>query len=150
MGAAPSKPAATVRAPVASTSASTRESQDTIFDEKQSFSPPKSSDGSLTVDNISAWESTVSGPVHTLARTVMPHSPITSLQRRQAEIKDFHVFNTEVPFKTSPVANQRYTGRCWLFASTNVLRYSVMQKAGLKEFELSQVSSGVDGDFFGD
>lgn len=153
MGTTPSKPLAStpVRRPVASTASSvTQNSEETAFSEKRSYldsvrpyegpsSGPKSANGSLTVDNISAWESTASGPVHTLARTMMPHSPITSLQRRQVLINDIHVFNNDIKFKTSPIANQRDTGRCWLFASTNVLRYSVMRNAGLSEFQLSQV-----------
>lgn len=156
MGATPSKPATAVHAPVASIPATTRESRETVFNEKQAYlesvhpscSKPKSVDGSLTLDNISAWEATASSPVHTLARTMMPHSPITSLQRREVQINDIHVFNTDIQFKTSPIANQRDTGRCWLFASTNVLRYSVMQRAGLKEFQLSQVSRGLAGSSF--
>jgi aminopeptidase C len=32
----------------------------------------------------------------------------------------------------------RASGRCWLFATTNVLRYNIMKKLNLKEFELSQ------------
>ncbi|KZP16699.1 peptidase C1B, bleomycin hydrolase [Athelia psychrophila] len=153
MGATPSKPttSTTFRTPAASPPAGvTRDSsQDAAFDEKRAYldrahpctspcSKPKSANGSLTLDNISAWESTASGPVHTLARTMMPHSPITSLQRRQVLIDDIHVYNTDIQFKTSPIANQRETGRCWLFASTNVLRYSVMRRAGLSEFQLSQ------------
>lgn len=51
---------------------------------------------------------------------------------------------TEVPphysveLKTLPVANQRQSGRCWIFAGLNVLREIVAKKCGLKKFELSQ------------
>lgn len=30
-------------------------------------------------------------------------------------------------------------GRCWLFASTNVVRYTATQGLGMADFELSQV-----------
>ena len=53
-------------------------------------------------------------------------------------IKDQQIFNTEVGFKTSPTTNQKASGRCWLFATTNVLRYTFAQKLNIKEFELSQ------------
>jgi bleomycin hydrolase len=49
------------------------------------------------------------------------------------------VFNLTLPYTTTPVTNQRSSGRCWLFASTNVVRYTVAQKLGVADFELSQV-----------
>ena len=36
------------------------------------------------------------------------------------------------------VANQKKSGRCWLFAALNVMRAEVMEKLGLENFELSQ------------
>jgi len=36
------------------------------------------------------------------------------------------------------VTNQQKSGRCWLFAGTNVLRYEAMKKMNVKKFELSQ------------
>lgn len=100
---------------------------------------PKSVDGSIGISNLESWEDSTSSPVHTLARTVLSRTDLSALQRREAHILDTHVFNTEIDFKTGPIANQKQSGRCWLFASTNVLRYSVMRKLNLSEFELSQV-----------
>lgn len=62
-----------------------------------------------------------------------------SLLSRAAKIADAHVFNNLIDFKTNPRTNQKSSGRCWLFATTNVLRYEVMKKLNLSEFELSQV-----------
>ena len=100
---------------------------------------PKSVDGSIRIGNLESWEDSASSPVHTLARTVLSRTDLSALQRREAHVIDTHVFNTEIDFKTGPIANQKQSGRCWLFASTNVLRYSVMRKLNLSEFELSQV-----------
>lgn len=36
------------------------------------------------------------------------------------------------------VANQKKSGRCWLFAALNLLRVGVKENLGVKEFELSQ------------
>ncbi|MGH3470624.1 MAG: aminopeptidase C [Nocardioidaceae bacterium] len=36
------------------------------------------------------------------------------------------------------VTNQEKSGRCWLFAGTNLLRTGIAQKLGVKDFELSQ------------
>jgi bleomycin hydrolase len=53
-------------------------------------------------------------------------------------ISDTQTFNTRIPLEGSPITNQRSSGRCWLFASTNVFRVAIMQRYGLKSFELSQ------------
>lgn len=36
------------------------------------------------------------------------------------------------------MTNQASSGRCWLFATTNVLRYNVVEKCNLSSFQLSQ------------
>lgn len=36
------------------------------------------------------------------------------------------------------VTNQRSSGRCWIFAATNVFRVAIQQKYKIKDFELSQ------------
>lgn len=53
-------------------------------------------------------------------------------------ITDTQVFNVSIPLEGAPVTNQRKSGRCWLFAATNVFRIALMKKYHLKEFELSQ------------
>lgn len=102
---------------------------------------PLAADGSISLSNIDAWESTASAdPKIQLARTILPHSNIKStLTSRPATVAIPHIFNHEVEFKSGPVTNQKSSGRCWLFATTNVVRYEVMKKLKLKEFQLSQV-----------
>ncbi|KAI0949686.1 hypothetical protein AcW1_009219 [Taiwanofungus camphoratus] len=99
-----------------------------------------SEDGSLSLANIESWEEEVSSqPKLQLARTILNHTNIKStLMSRSAQIADAHVFNTEVDFKTGPITNQKSSGRCWLFATTNVLRYNIMKKLNLDDFQLSQ------------
>lgn len=103
---------------------------------------PITADGSLSLENVDDWETEVSSsPKLQLARTILNHSNIReALQSRSAKIADSHVFNTEVDFKTGPITHQKSSGRCWLFATTNVLRYNVMKKLNLEEFQLSQVT----------
>jgi bleomycin hydrolase len=43
-----------------------------------------------------------------------------------------------VPIEGAPITNQRSSGRCWLFASTNILRVPLMKVYQLSQFELSQ------------
>ena len=102
---------------------------------------PVSADGSLSLESVSNWEATAAASAKTrLARAVLSHSNLSNaLVRRQAYVEDVHVFNAELDFKTSPITNQKSSGRCWLFATTNVLRYEIMKKLNLKEFQLSQV-----------
>ena len=47
-----------------------------------------------------------------------------------------HKFSLEIP--TLPVTNQKHSGRCWLFAATNVLRERIAKDLKLENFELSQ------------
>ncbi|ROT35365.1 peptidase C1-like family protein [Sodiomyces alkalinus F11] len=51
---------------------------------------------------------------------------------------DPHVFNVRIPLEGSPVTNQNASGRCWLFAATNVFRVALMKRYDLAAFELSQ------------
>ena len=47
-------------------------------------------------------------------------------------------FNFDINIKTLPAANQKASGRCWIFAATNVCREIVAAKCNLNNFELSQ------------
>ena len=44
----------------------------------------------------------------------------------------------DVQLTQGEITNQKRSGRCWMFASLNTMRYRVMKKLGLKTFELSQ------------
>jgi len=60
------------------------------------------------------------------------------LTQRSANVLDTQNFNVKISLEGSPITNQRASGRCWLFAATNVFRVAVMRRYNLKEFELSQ------------
>jgi len=64
--------------------------------------------------------------------------PRTVLISRSTAIKDQQIFNIKIPFEGAPITNQRSSGRCWLFASTNVFRVALMKRHNLDKFELSQ------------
>ncbi|KAF8160655.1 peptidase C1B, bleomycin hydrolase [Crassisporium funariophilum] len=122
------------------------------FDEKDTFTDlsdslsalhmvvPLSSDGSLTLGHVSQWEGAASSDSKVkLARTILSQTDIRSvLTSRSARIADQHIFNHVLDFKTGPVTNQKSSGRCWLFATTNVIRYGIMRRLKLKDFQLSQ------------
>lgn len=65
-------------------------------------------------------------------------NPAKVLEKSSAILKDVQTFNLAIPFEGAPITNQRSSGRCWIFASTNVFRVAIMKKYGLEKFELSQ------------
>ncbi|EPT04983.1 peptidase C1B bleomycin hydrolase [Fomitopsis schrenkii] len=99
-----------------------------------------SQDGSISFANLDSWEHEIAAqPKLQLTRTVLHNSELqAALLNRAAQASDVHVFNTQLDFKTGPITNQKSSGRCWLFATTNVLRYNVMKKLNLDDFQLSQ------------
>jgi bleomycin hydrolase len=56
--------------------------------------------------------------------------------RYEADAETPNVFSREL--KTGEITAQNMSGRCWLFAATNVLRREVMKTCDLENFELSQ------------
>ncbi|KAK0311120.1 bleomycin hydrolase [Friedmanniomyces endolithicus] len=65
-------------------------------------------------------------------------NPSTVLEIPSAILKDTQNFNLAIPHEGTPVTNQRSSGRCWIFAATNVFRIAIQQKYDIKNFELSQ------------
>ncbi|KAF2458574.1 bleomycin hydrolase [Lineolata rhizophorae] len=104
--------------------------------------PPLYSEYSKNVSIATAekWEEELmQDPKNRLALAALSTNAVTSIiSSRKAVIGDIQAFNVKIPLEGSPVTNQRSSGRCWLFASTNVFRVPIMKKYKLKEFELSQ------------
>lgn len=94
----------------------------------------------LDVSQLENWQSKLlEDPKNRLALSALSAAnPRDVLTSRAAKIADQHVFNVRVPFEGAPITNQRSSGRCWLFAATNVFRVALMRKHGLDRFELSQ------------
>ncbi|KAK1082211.1 bleomycin hydrolase [Friedmanniomyces endolithicus] len=65
-------------------------------------------------------------------------NPSSVLEIPSAILKDTQNFNLSIPHEGTPVTNQRSSGRCWIFAATNVFRIAIQQKYDIKNFELSQ------------
>lgn len=92
------------------------------------------------MSKTNSWISTVlEDPKNRLALSALStQNPAQVLEKPSAILKDTQTFNLKIPFEGSPVTNQRSSGRCWIFASTNVFRVSIMQRYNLDKFELSQ------------
>ncbi len=67
-----------------------------------------------------------------LSKTELPNVCFVS----KAEYAMRHKFSLEI--ETLPVANQKASGRCWLFAAANILRERIAKELKLDKFELSQ------------
>ncbi|KKA28582.1 hypothetical protein TD95_004377 [Thielaviopsis punctulata] len=94
----------------------------------------------LALDRLVGQQTGIlSDPKNRLALTALSTAnPRSVLKSTAVEMADQHVFNVKIPFEGGPITNQRSSGRCWLFASTNTFRVALMQRYGLSEFELSQ------------
>lgn len=74
-----------------------------------------------------------------LALAALSSNPANAvLSSRSATISDTQNFNIKIPLEGAPITNQASSGRCWLFASTNVFRIAIAKKYKLSEFQLSQ------------
>lgn len=92
----------------------------------------------ITQEQLNAWSANYqASPARQIATLTLSRtdaneaafaSPAAFAMRRK--------FTIEIP--TLPVTNQKHSGRCWLFAATNVLRERIAQKLNLENFELSQ------------
>ncbi|KAJ6443910.1 bleomycin hydrolase [Purpureocillium lavendulum] len=101
--------------------------------------PNREAEG-LPLDAVAALPSTIlRDPKNRLALAALSSAnPTHVLTQLSAQIADQQIFNVKIPFEGAPITNQRSSGRCWLFASTNVFRVALMQRYRLDAFELSQ------------
>ncbi|KAN0060709.1 bleomycin hydrolase [Thecaphora frezii] len=98
------------------------------------------SDAQVSLEAVGEWNGRAfASPTSRLAALTLHNAEIgASLHTRTAEVLDQHVYSHTIPFECANVTNQKRSGRCWLFATTNVIRVEVAQRLGLESFELSQ------------
>jgi len=77
-------------------------------------------------------------PAKTIAGSVILNGINNTARKQESVISMHQVFSDEID--TLEITNQKKSGRCWIFAGMNVLRYHINQKLGFKNknFELSQ------------
>ena len=87
-----------------------------------------------TADILTDYER---NPKNSVVRHALSRHAISNVIFESASLKEVTpAFSIDL--KTLPVANQKQSGRCWIFAGLNVLREIVAKKCGLHKFELSQ------------
>lgn len=67
---------------------------------------------------------------------VVNNGVLKSAKNAEAFRTTTHQFS--ISLKQGEITNQKQSGRCWMFAALNCLRFQVMQKLNLESFELSQ------------
>lgn len=83
----------------------------------------------------------VQNPACRIAAHALHNANISdSLHKRSAEMANQHIFSHSAPLQAKSVTNQKSSGRCWLFAFTNLIRLEVIKQLDIKDadFELSQ------------
>ena len=72
-----------------------------------------------------------------IIRHALSNTSLYTLANNQDNAIDMD-FNFDINIKTLPAANQKASGRCWIFAATNVCREIIAKECNLDKFELSQ------------
>ena len=72
-----------------------------------------------------------------IIRHALSNNSLYTLANNQDNASDMD-FNFDINIKTLPAANQKASGRCWIFAATNVCREVIAKECNLDKFELSQ------------
>ncbi|KAF2227572.1 putative bleomycin hydrolase [Elsinoe ampelina] len=118
------------------------------FDEKRAAAMSFAGDGEAKVADgayVSAnktsqlVEELLQDPKNRLALSALStNNPSSILEIPSTILKDTQHFNVAIPLEGTPVTNQRSSGRCWIFAATNVFRIALMKTYNLPAFELSQ------------
>ena len=92
----------------------------------------------ITEEQLKTWGAAYDAdPTRRLAGLALSHTDLNNVAYVTAEAGLMDPkFSVEV--KTLPVTDQKSSGRCWLFAATNVLRERIAAEKNLEQFELSQ------------
>lgn len=92
----------------------------------------------ITKEQIAAFDAdfSVQRANRVAMNAVTNNGLLASAIRRKAVEQDVHEYS--ISLEQGEICNQKQSGRCWMFAALNTLRYQVMKKYDLKTFELSQ------------
>lgn len=82
-------------------------------------------------------ENYYANPSHLISqRAVKKNGILASSENQSSVIKNNPVFSIDID--TGKVANQKQSGRCWMFAALNTFRHQITDTFNIKDFELSQ------------
>ena len=92
----------------------------------------------ITLENIAAMKQKfTSQPISRIARNAATQNGVNSAARNPETLRSaLHEFSIQLD--QGNITNQKKSGRCWMFAALNCLRFPMIQQLKLDEFELSQ------------
>lgn len=74
---------------------------------------------------------------HKIAMNAVTQNGVTKSAMSPAALsRDAHQFS--INLKQGEITNQKSSGRCWMFAALNTMRFEIIKKLNLETFELSQ------------
>ncbi|WP_179395840.1 aminopeptidase C [Lacticaseibacillus absianus] len=71
-----------------------------------------------------------------IQKAVMNTGVLAASENQDSKVAMTQTFSIDL--ETGSVANQKQSGRCWMFAALNTMRHSIQHQFKLKDFELSQ------------
>lgn len=93
---------------------------------------------SITADDLAASHENFSAErVNIVAKNAVTANGIRAAARRPEGVAA-NALGFDIEVTQGERCNQERSGRCWMFASLNTMRYRVIKKYNLKTFELSQ------------
>ena len=92
----------------------------------------------ITLEQLATYETAFDGDrANRIAMDAVTKNGVNNAAVRFENAREMrHTFN--ISLEQGDITNQKQSGRCWMFAALNTLRYQVMKKYDLKTFELSQ------------
>ena len=83
------------------------------------------SDAACTAKDLEQFQADfASNPKNELSMNIVTTTELTKAAlSRKARLTHDHVYSVSIPEEAKPVCAQNSTGRCWLFAALNVMRF---------------------------
>jgi bleomycin hydrolase len=94
----------------------------------------------ISTANLSVWDKEIKADkLSSLAATVLRNKDVDEalINRDQYISGTLDLYSNVVEPLGAPITNQKSSGRCWLFAATNVFRVKLMKKYNLDKIQLS-------------
>ena len=95
-------------------------------------------DKNVTMEQLAAYEQAFDADLakQVAMRAAASCGVVKAATNNEIFRKDRHQFSLSL--EQGKITNQKQTGRCWMFAALNTMRFAVMKKLDLDTFELSQ------------
>ncbi len=92
----------------------------------------------ITTDDLNQYQQDLAQTpgAAALQKAVMNNGVLKSAESIEAQTKMTPTFSIDLA--TGAVANQKQSGRCWMFAALNTMRHSIQAQFKIRDFELSQ------------